>query len=293
MKNFLTNIYISTNSVAAEKVSVGLIAITDKQLYFSYSENKVSLASKLANHDFVSFVKGQLKLIENKIQDLNLDLEKNKLFSNSKFFEEAFYSYLSVYSQNLIQYSKPTPISSSINEETFLLLFQKFVGEEKQEKETNLIKKQFTTKVYSYLNQPSFQKKADIDYKVKPKNVTGIFDPLKVTFISKNGSILTGQAINFNSSKENITKHLYEYNALVNGLIALSVKHKLNTIGDYKLIAEEPELGTDQHKIYTQLLKPKNQIPFDVIHPDQLPEVSEKLENDTYSKFSEFINSVD
>lgn len=288
MKNFLISIYLSTNSVASEKVSVGLLAITENQLYFSFSENKITLAAKLANNDFASFVKTQLKLVSNKVQELNFNLESNQLFPGSKFFEENFYNYLNIYSQNLIQFSKPTPVSNIINEESFGMLFHKFVGEAKPGKEVNLIKKQFTEKVNSYLNNTSFVEKADINYKVKPKNVPGIFDPLNVTFISKNGSFLTGQAINFNSTKDNITKHLYEYHTLVNALQSLSVKAGLPTTGEYKLIAEEPELNTDQHKVYEQLFKAKQEIPFSVIHPEDLPSISNQLEKG-YSKFSTFI----
>lgn len=292
MKNFLISIYLSTNSVASEKVSIGLLAITESQLYFSFSENKITLAAKLANNDFVSFVKTQLKLISNKIQELNLNLESNLLFPGSKFFEENFYNYLNIYNQNLIQFSKPTPVSSIINEEIFDLLFHKFVGEAKQGKEVNLIKKQFTEKVNSYLLNSSFEKKADINYKVKPKHVPGIFDPLNVTFIAKNGSLLTGQAINFNSTKDNITKHLYEYHTLVNALQSLSAKAGLPKPGEYKLIAEEPELNTAQHKVYEQLFKAKHEIPFSVIHPEELSSISNQLEEKGYSKFSTFIEEI-
>ena len=84
MKNFLSTIYIETNSATAEKISIGLIVVTEHKVFFKYSKNKASvlewfwwykapLASKRSRFNLLDHLK-QLHVeftLENKVIKIN------------------------------------------------------------------------------------------------------------------------------------------------------------------------------------------------------------------------------
>lgn len=51
MKSLLSIIYLQTNTVSGEKIAVGLLAISENEIFFHVSENKLKLAAKLSTTD--------------------------------------------------------------------------------------------------------------------------------------------------------------------------------------------------------------------------------------------------
>ena len=284
MKTFISPIYIQTNSLSQEKVCIGLIGISSHKVFFNYSKGKLAIIEKLNSNKLSDIIINTLNLIKNKINQESLP-QKPNLFKTGSIFTIDYFNYLSKYSQNLVQFAEPKPFSQELTQTDFDNLFVKFVGFE-EKKESGILKNvTLSSKIKTHLSKPVFIEKTDIDYCISPENVKGIISDVHVLFISKNGSILTGQDIDFNNNVDSVKKNINEYVNLVYALMDFSTKHKLKTNGNFKLIAEEPELNTPQHKIFDNIYS-NELIHIDIITPDELTKIEDQLLSEKYSKFS-------
>lgn len=288
MKAFISAVYLTPNSVSQEKICVGLIAVNSEgQVFFEKSDGKIKLANKLMKEDITASIVHSLKLIGQKVEEANQ--AASKLFVQN-FFNVSYFTYLNQYSQGLLQFMEPKPFAGSIGQLQFNCLFEAFVGEKVKEKAAAPIRK---TSVKQRMQQQLKRlkiEKADIIYEVPAHKVPSVYVPVKVDLISKNGCILTANGINFNERVETITEHLQEYTSLAFGIDKLSTEYDLKGPKHY-LITEAPEKGSDQYEIY-QSIKNDKHSPFTLSTLDRLTEIEQKLQQENYGKFSEFIEGI-
>lgn len=288
MKSLLSIIYLQTNTISGEKIAVGLLAISEGEVFFKVSEHKLKLVSKLSNADVLKHAEISFALINNKVTETNKENKSHALLKNDSLFTKEYISYLNKYSKGLIQFDKPKSYAGEIDKKIFKALFQQFVGawEEKPQIEKKQV--QFTTAIKKQLNKPVFTEKVDIDYTLNPAKIQGLLKPQDITLISKNGNILAAQAIDFTNSEEVITKHTYELEVIIGclqktGQQNISKKHQ----GSYYMLFNKPAKGSSQEKLLNEIKKTKAGI-MHIEEAGYLEELEIKLQKDNYYKFSLF-----
>lgn len=292
MKSLISIVYLQTNTVSGEKIAVGLLAISENEVFFQVSEQKLKLAGKLSNADVLKHAEISFSLISNKVNENNKEHKSHKLLKNDSVFTKEYISYLNKYSKGLIQFDTPKSFAGTMDKKMFKTLFEQFIAvwEEKPENAKKAI--QFHSIIKKQLNKPVFKQKVDINYTLQPEKVKGLLLPQDITLISKNGNILAAQAIDFTTSEEVITKHTYEMEVIINCLEKLgkqSIKnyHK----GSYYLLFNKPVKNSPQEKLLNDIKKTKAGI-MNIEEAGYLSELEGKLEKDEYSKFSIFADTL-
>lgn len=288
MKSLLSIIYLHTNSVSGEKIAVGLLAVSEQELFFQVSEHKLKLAAKLSSTELLKHAEISFALISNKVAETNKENSSHKLIKNDSLFTKEYISYLNKYSKGIMQFDMPKMYAGNIDKKIFKALFQQFIGlwEEKQQLEKKQV--HFHTVIKKQLNKPVFKEKADVDYTLNPKKIEGLLKPQDISLISKNGNILAAQAIDFTVSEEVITKHTYELEVIIHcleklGQSAIGKKHH----GSYYLLFNKPVKNSAQEKLLNDIKKTKAGI-MNIEESGYLEELENKIQKDTYNKFSLF-----
>lgn len=277
MKAFISPLYIQTNSLSSEKIVLGLIMISHDKIFFDTSKPKISLAEKLLDKSVKIHLNNSIQMIHNKVKEN----------ASSSVFNEEYFTYLSKYSNGLIQFGTPKPIVMESTESSFKELFKNFVGDiiEKEK----IVKQTFHAKIKDKLCIPGVIEKADINYTLKPSKVKGILKPATVSLLTTNGNIQALQAIDFENSENVIANHIYEFESLTKTLDKLSLKY-LNKPGSYKIIVKEPALGSEQHGLFDAIYKFKKDV-FNMIDTEQVEEEALKIVKAKHLKFSTFLES--
>ncbi len=292
MKSLISIIYLQTNTVSGEKIAVGLLAISENEVFFQVSEQKLKLAGKLSNADVLKHAEISFGLISNKVIENNKEHKSYTLLKNHSVFTKEYISYLNKYSKGLMQFDTPKSFAGIIDKRIFKALFEQFIAvwEEKPENAKKAI--QFHTIIKKQLNKPVFKQKVDIDYTLQPEKVKGLLLPQDITLISKNGSILAAQAIDFTTSEEVIAKHTYEMEVIINCLEKLGQQAiKKNHKGSYYLLFNKPVKNSPQEKLLNDIKKTKAGI-MNIEEAEYLNELENKLEKDEYGKFSIFADTL-
>ena len=123
MKTIYSILYVPLNTALDEKISIGMIMTNGKEHYFRYSVDKLHAIKGIINSDKIHIVKSYLKSLEkevNFVDDNTLFYEE--LNNNSKWINEKYLSYLSKYSNNVIQFSSPKFIDLDFDENQNLLV---------------------------------------------------------------------------------------------------------------------------------------------------------------------------
>jgi hypothetical protein len=285
MKNFISTVYIKTNSVSDERICIGLFAGTTEQSFFAWSETKLKLIIKLVSSDvYISLSKSISNLKEDIIYKTESKHQGEFFYTNE--YSSDYFRYLSRYSKGLLEFNEPKPISNVINEKDFGNLFELYVGEKLHKPISTSRKDSLYKHVKTILQHPIFVEKTDRNYEVPVTVAKTIYRPVEVDFISCNGSILTGHAIDFTNQPNTIEKKLYEFRVLTEGLKMFAEERKLDNAGKYIVYFNNPE-GKEQKDLFNNVYEDKTK-PFELIEVDAMEDITKKLKNN-YRKFSEII----
>jgi len=286
MKTFLSILSIKTNNFSNEKITIGLIAIANKNIQFSYSTNKLKLLNKLMNtNNSEVFVTNLLHQINNAVMSANKADTNNQIqFDLSKsLFSEDYFKYLNSYCNGLIQFSEPLQIGYEFNETNFASYYEKFVG-----KKLHLTKqktlKSFSSKLKPFFKKEGLNEKADLQYTLNPKTFKGILKSVQIPLITVNGSIDALQAVDFNLQPITIANHLYETKIIYDALIDFS-KQTNNKVKKIKVAFEEPKLKSQQHQVFDLVFNEYKEY-FNFITVDEVEIFTEKVADSSNTKFS-------
>lgn len=292
MKNFLSTIYIETNSATAEKISIGLIVVTEHKVFFKYSKNKLKIAEKLLGSSIENLVKFSLNTIKEKVAATNADLAKQsqKLFSPVSFFTDEYIKYLNRYSQGLLQYDAPKPYVAEVNPTIFESLFATFISKEESNKDRNTFYHQTKNKI----KKSDMMERINLDYRLSPAKIPSLIAQESITIISKNGNILAGELIDFTANIEMVKQNIYEFEAIVKSLKIFEKQHinnKNNT--NYYALFNAPEPKSDQEKFLNHLKSlDANSINFQLEEASYIETLEQKILKEEYQKFSVFEESL-
>ncbi|MES2620356.1 MAG: hypothetical protein V4615_05840 [Bacteroidota bacterium] len=290
MKTFITSIFVQTNSLSAEKICVGLFAITPHQVHFAVSKKKLEYAAKLLPKELNTGLRKTFQKFDQKVVEFNSSPNQNNLVERFNYFSKEYFVYLNKYSSGLTQFTVPKPFAGEMNSAVFAELFQKFVGDDlyapamlKTENRHNTFKRY----IQQTLELPAF-KKTNTHYPVSPNVVKGIVADTSVDFICKNGSILVGNSLDFTQPVKAIERNVNEYALLAFALNKFSVQHGLPQ-SEYNLYCVMPESNTDQ---FTMFENTKNNLPFKMREQTELEATAQNIDNARVIPFTEYIKSI-
>ncbi|MDD5570974.1 MAG: hypothetical protein PHD97_07430 [Bacteroidales bacterium] len=280
MKNFISVVYIKTNSLSDEKVSVGLFAISESHVSFNYSKDKLKHADSILQNNLYNPLLKTLDSIVEKAHEFNNNKEHELISEN--IFSLEYFEYLNKSVNGIIEFMPPQPFAKNIDNKEFQKLFKLFIGIDLMKQESKQVN-DFKVKVKNYLSLSAFDK-TDKNYKIEPEKISGVYSPTIVDFICKNGGILLGQTIDFNATVNSIDKNIYEYKNLISSLEVFAKEKELKDKGKYNLFFNEP-IEKEQKKVFDNINKDKNK-PFNFAHVDVIKNTAKEIENNEYTKFS-------
>jgi hypothetical protein len=283
MNSFISTIFINTNSYSSEKIAVALLIATEEKIWYKYATHKVDIAEKLMHAELKKHLQLSLKLIENKVDETNYSLTNNhkNLIKFETVFSDTYFSYLNKYSSGLLHFENPKPIAKEISEQTFLSLYALYVGDNDAHKKT--VKHfNFHQAINEKLKNPLLIEKADIDFKIQPSKLDGIYSPVLIKLATKNGVIQAYQDIDFTTSVDTIAKHLYEWEVLTNALNKFSENNNLG-LGTYKVIFNKPEAKSEQEGILNKVNKSEK---FGLVQIDEVDNLINDILNTEHVKLS-------
>lgn len=290
MKNFISPLYLRTNTISEERICIGLFVASDEKLYFAWSETKLRLSDRLIEGSVSPILKKNFLTIEKELAGCN-----NDWISCSNKYNYNYFAYLEAYNDGLLEFRKPSILPKAVTVDQFESLYKMYVGETVASK-TPLVKddhpqhvKPVTLhqKVKQYLQAPVFTEKTDLNYRVSETVIHTIYRPQVVDFISCNGSLLAGYSIDFKASPNTIENRLYEFRALAEGLTDFAKRKHLKGPGRYIAYYEPPQEEI-QSAILQKAIHDKSK-KFELQPVTEMEDAIDLLRKHNYRKFSELV----
>jgi len=290
METFFVPVYLKFGKLSDEKMLVALIGVTPTYIWFNYSIKRIELSSKVSGLAFAHLAKKILEQIEYKAVELNKELGKYTkfLFDSTHSFNVDYFQYLQKYSNNTLVFGTVELFDFNASSIGFKGLYESLMNESIEEiKET---KPNFQSKIKHKLEAANIQEKADIDFKITPDKLNGIYNNTIVTLIAKNGGILAANTIDFNNGVQSIAQSLNAFEVLLISLNKFASKHNYEK-SKYSIVTSLPAFGSEQEKLFNNIYKNKKDV-FKIIPEDSIEELTTQIQKNNYKKFSSvFIDS--
>ena len=92
-----------------EKISLGLLAVSDNEAFLHLSKSKLSITRALLPQHIFNGLKDEIRDIQIAYRNFKEKAKENVLFENpyKGLIEESYISYLSKYKNNVVIFSKP------------------------------------------------------------------------------------------------------------------------------------------------------------------------------------------
>lgn len=229
-----------------EQITIGLLLIGVEKIYFKFSKDKLNVTKELLPNNTYKFLKETLVNIQKQVEKHNsyadtLLVEEMK----SRMFEESYLDYLSIYNNNLLQFSKPRSIESTGDKSLFQMLFNKYIDaslfsfEELKKKEIDYVKSSYLPVLKNFYNID--QQVSHNEFKNLPMSVT-------IDMIGKNEVVVYAQWIDLQRPNYHI----------LNDIGTILLLNKALEKKDQKfIVTKEPEkkLFPQQHDFWCNLRK--------------------------------------
>lgn len=280
MKTIYSILYVTLNTALNEKVSIGLLMFDGEYDMFSYSTDKLFALKGIIEPERYSLIKGYLKSLEN---DINLKDNTEILFESktlkNRWVSEGYISYLSRYSNNLIQFSEPKAIDIIYTPENFKRLFEKYIYVFDQKIEAIITEQDVVKKVRQQL-YPKITNRVNLDKSLDSTHFENLFAPIEVNFIGINGMPVAGQTIDFDKKHHFLENDIARFVSLTKA-IELEGKEK----GKYFVLGQEPEKKDDKNHLLWEQIRNTEFLEFvDVDEVSRIEEYIEKNEVKPYFK---------
>jgi len=276
MKSFYSILQVPIRPAGQEVVNLGLLLMGDQESYFRFSNRKLEFVKKLIPENSFALLRSYLFGLSEKIKTEDELLQ-------TKFKSTEFVSYLANYNNNLITFSKPTPIDLETSERTYQLLFEKFIFtyEEDAQSETaiQLVSLQNHLKKSLY---PRIRQRVNLNQTLTTKEIPTLLVPsVKVNFIGQNNIPVAGQGVDFEKSTDQITNNVSRLISLIKAFEMEDVKK-----GQYYIIGKEPDKRNykEQHDNWLHI-RSSNLIEF--VDIDETEKISEYIEKHNVKPFVE------
>lgn len=252
MDTFFSIVYVTLNASLNERISAGLIMSNGEETKFKFSYSKLNIIKQLVPSQNHYFLKSYFKNIDKEISSfkdskdpLALQIEKSNNWIN-----EGYFNYLSRYSNNIIEFSKPIKIDIKVDDASFKAIYNKYVFESDLEIINSTLKEDINNIVKNNLYS-KIKTKVNIDAEVKPSDFNELISPVNVNFIGKNGKIVSGQTIDFKKRYVDLERDLTKYISFTK-----AVDYQFGA-GHYFLVGNEPSknIGGKNHAIWKHIFE--------------------------------------
>lgn len=277
MKTIYSILYVTLNTALNEKVSIGLLMSDGKYDRFRFSADKLLALKGIIEPERYNLVKGYLKSLES---DINVAGDEKVVFENkalkNNWVNEGYISYLSRYSNNLIQFSEPKTIDILFSPENYKRIYEKYIYAFDQKIEEVFVESIFT-KVKQEL-YPKITNRVNLDFALDSSHFENLFAPIEVNFIGINGMPVAGQTIDFDKKHHFLENDIARFVSLTKA-IELEGKEK----GKYFVLGHEPDKKDDKNHLLWEQIKDSKFLEFvDVDDVDRVEEYIEKHEVKPY-----------
>lgn len=258
MNQFTVPIFIETNAISQEKLACGLLAVTAKQVFISWSKSKITVAEKLAGPEYKGYFTQQFQLFK---QGLHLEnkarLKEGKLFGSKSFLSANYFAYLKKYNAGPVQFGEAKPFAGEMDEKKFQQFFINAVGSSPSKHKTSGSK--IHRRFINTVSTDAIKERADIEYMIPHEKVHGLVISPKVDLISVNGSILMVQALDMTKSLNTIGHHLYENEVVVRAMQDYGKKRD-KKVEPMRIVIEPPVKGSEQDSLMQRTKKEKSDL---------------------------------
>lgn len=235
-----------------ERISIGFALFDDNQVFFKYSKHKLSVAKSLLSVGAYKLLNDAIRNIESSAINQKSKEKEFELTNfgkkNKEIISVEYLNYLSRYNTNLLTFSSPKKIDVDVNNETFILLFKKYVddiAESKKIKYDNIIE------VFKRENIVRLKRYYNIEKQLSSDDIKGLIAPVKIDMVGKNEDPVYVKSVNLNREVHQIKNDLAQL-AFLNIAYA---EQKVNAKA-FILSAEPFESkAISQHKIWNELRK--------------------------------------
>ena len=196
MESHFTIISASIRPEIDEKISIGLLLICGEKVLFNYSKDKLNVTKELLHPAAHKYLKDVVKQISAEVFDQNQKSET--LFGNNEVaylnptFDFNYISYLTKYSNAVLNFSEPKRIDKEADSAIMQLLYKKYVDENVMELTINKQNK-FDTVKNNFYSKVQYQ--FNIEKEFSSKEIPNLPVPLKIDIIGKNERIIYAQSV--------------------------------------------------------------------------------------------------
>lgn len=287
MKSFFVPTYLKLGKLNDEKLLVGIIAVTPNQIVVKYSAKRIQLCAQVVSPEYSLLAKEVLDQIHTKANEVNSNLMKDNgfHFEQSHIFNADYFEYLKKYSQNTLVFGNLEVMSPHLTSAAIDVLYENLLNEKAEP--VKVSKSSFHTKIKTCLKASGIEDKADIDFKISPNQVAGLYNDMNVSLISKNGSIFAVEAIDFTIGMQQLTHSLNAFEVLIGSLNQFSKDHQFKN-GTYQVLNSVPQVGSEQEKLLNHIYKFKKDL-YKIVPEDSLGEITTKIKKGNYTKFSSLL----
>ena len=267
MKTFYSILSVVINPISGEKISIGLLLSNGNDSIFRCSDNRLSIVTKILDNETKKFIRNYIKSIDSVINKIDINDDSSNIFYNegkNVIVNEPYIEYLSRYSKNVINFSKPAPIDVNVAGSVYDSLFAKFIAEEKatektEEKAIISAKRNFFPKAEKYFS---------IEKEFEASKRTKLILPAKIDIFGKNGQIVMGQFFDIEKAVNLIKSDFFDYNQ-----ISKLYKHSTKFF-----VSCEPEKNSfpQQHYFWSEIRKKKEYIYVDIDETDLIVEYAKE-----------------
>lgn len=293
MISYYSIIRFVNNPLSKENLAIGMIVISDGNVFYRFSKEKIALAHKI-NSVNSSLLDYTVKKISDFI-DFELK-EEVSLFSNDISINLEYLKRLSVYNNGFIQFDNPSIIHTEFNTSTFSSFFKKYIELNLKPQSKKVIDRAFNNAIRKTFSEP-LKDVINLNYKLKKEQIPDLFFDYTLDGIGVNGSIYSVKSIDLNSEIpiDTIRRNVSDLESLNYRLNLFSKEHSLSSDENYYLVIDK-YMGNkpSYQRLYEMLLDQNNkEYPYKVIGTEELPNVTASIKNsESIMKFTDFLASV-
>ena len=294
MKSCYSVLNFVNNPLSNESIALGIVVVTEQDVYFRVSEAKVDFAKKL-NPKCAKLLDFSLRQFRDFVFVDSCD-HSDKIIRFEKKVKYDLLQRLSNYNNGILQFSKPLSVNKeSFGYEAFDTYFKKFIYEEIESVEipkSHYISQQ-KQNVKERLYAP-LKDKIDVDFTLKKDKLPTLYFDFHFDSIGVNGAMYAAKSVDLNASKKiaDIKSVISEYESVIERLNKFAKRKDINGNHEYYLITD-PYVGTSlsYHDLYS-LLKTENMPYFKLISSNELDVLVDKVLANNAHKFSDELAEV-
>ena len=287
MESYYSILRFVNNSISNEAIAIGLVLLSDDQVFAKISQSKVDIAKKL-NPKASTLLDFTLKQLRTFL-DQEAKEQPGSIFKFPKRLNSEFLKRLSDYNNGLLQFSPPSYIKENITQRSFSMYFDKFIGSTDELHSLKIEKSVFQSVIEQKFCIP-LKDRIDVNYTIKKKSLPSLFFDFKIDGIGVNGSIYAAKSIDFNANRQlNLIKSdISEFESVIERLKLFAIdKGIANNDPQYYLIVDPYNGKSPSYLDLYSLLKEENMPFFSLKASNELENLVDLVIKNNVRKFSD------